>query len=325
MHSAIPETAAIEHDQKPRKFLFVASTGGHLAQLTRLSERFNPTAESMWVTFDSPQSRSLLAGKRQKFVPYIGQRDWRGVLRARKLMRDLFKEESFEHVVSTGAALALAALPVSAASRIPTTYIESVSRVEGPSLTGRLLAFNHKIQLRTQHPSWSDARWKAHASVLSSFETALHAPILSPKLFVTLGTLEQYRFDSLIDSVLATGLANEDTIWQLGSTTRSNLPGRAFEFLNAAQFDQAVANADVVISHAGVGTFLQVLEAGLHPVLAVRRRVRNEHIDDHQAQIASLANDTGVAIAREVDQLTATDILHAARVRVSPRKTRTGD
>ncbi len=42
--------------------LMVATNGGHLAQLAELAERMQEIeADRLWITFDSPQSRSLLA------------------------------------------------------------------------------------------------------------------------------------------------------------------------------------------------------------------------------------------------------------------------
>ena len=44
-----------------RKALLVASTGGHLEQLTRLERAMRPAVnEAEYATFDDPQSRSLL-------------------------------------------------------------------------------------------------------------------------------------------------------------------------------------------------------------------------------------------------------------------------
>ena len=42
--------------------LLVATNGGHLAQLVELAPRLDGIeADRLWITFDSPQSRSLLA------------------------------------------------------------------------------------------------------------------------------------------------------------------------------------------------------------------------------------------------------------------------
>lgn len=308
---------------RQRKFLFVASTGGHLAQLARLAEGMNASEDSMWLTFDTEQSRSLLAGRRVRYVPYIASRDLKGVLVASAAVRDLLKSEHFDEVVSTGAALALSAMPLAKARRIPTLYIESVSRINGPSLTGRIIAGLRLARLRTQHQGWASSRWQPYPSVLSQFEpeskTAEPATQAGGlKIFVTLGTIRPYRFDSLVDALLATGLCSENTTWQLGVTSRAHLPGVVVEQATAQEFERLCRQADVVVTHSGVGTILNLLEAGVHPVVVPRRKSRREHVDDHQLQIAQLVSGLGVATVAEADELRAEHLIRASRLRTMP-------
>ena len=64
-------------DPWPGRHLLAASTGGHLAQLCKWSATLGSSDDSLWVTFDTPQSRSLLDGRRVMHVPYIEPRDYR--------------------------------------------------------------------------------------------------------------------------------------------------------------------------------------------------------------------------------------------------------
>lgn len=296
------------------KALLAASTGGHLAQLVRFERSWNTADDSLWVTFDTPQSRSLLDGRRVLFVPYVKPRDIAGACRVARGMAKILGRERFDIAVSTGAALAMGVLPVAAARGVPASYLESVSRVDGPSLTGRLLSASHLTELNTQHPTWSGGRWKPHPSVLAQFAPApRHRSGDGPlKIFVTLGTIKPYRFDSMIDAILRTGLASTSTVWQLGETLRSDLPGRAVAEVSAEEFRSLALGADVVVTHAGVGTILNLLEWGVHPVVVPRRRIRNEHVDDHQLQIAHLVHSLGVAQVAETPDLQADQLLAAA-------------
>lgn len=310
----LPFTLATEF---PRKLLLAASTGGHIAQLVRLGPGLGATDDSLWVSFDSPQTRSLLAGKRTMMVPYIAPRDWKSAATAFRMLRDRLASEEFDAAVSTGAGLALAALPAARLAGIPSLYIESVSRVEGPSLSGRILHASHLVETRSQHRGWAQGRWGVHPSVLETFgtETRQILPDRPLKIFVTLGTIKGYRFDSLVDAVLATGLAGESTTWQLGYTTRTDLPGRAVEQMSADDFERTALEADVVITHSGVGTILGMLDMGIYPVAVVRRKARREHVDDHQEQIARLMGETGIGMPLEVDELDAEALRLAARRR----------
>lgn len=300
------------NSQDEAKFLFVASTGGHLAQLLRLSVTMNASPDSVWVTFRTPQSESMLAGRRVVYVPYVRSRDIVGVLRASRVIRELLKSETFDRAVSTGAALAVAALPQARLRRIPTLYIESVSRVDGPSLTGRIIAATGTAALRTQHSSWARGRWRAQPSVFGTYSARPRPTTERPRILVTLGTIEGYRFDSVVDAVLRTGLADERTVWQVGDTTRDDLPGRVVTQFELQEFQDVARNSDVVVSHAGVGTVLDLLELGRYPVLVPRRKSRSEHVDDHQEQIARLISRMEVARVVEATELVAQDLVRAS-------------
>ena len=54
-----------------------------------------------------------------------------------------------------------------------------------------------------------------------------------------------------------------------------------------------------------------LLELGVFPVLVTRRKHRGEHVDDHQKQIAQLAEELGVALAVDAPALTA-DVIRVA-------------
>lgn len=47
-----------------------------------------------------------------------------------------------------------------------------------------------------------------------------------------------------------------------------------------------IKNASAVVCHAGVGTIMTTLHEGVMPVVVPRLRRYNEHVDDHQLQIA---------------------------------------
>ncbi|TDN90552.1 glycosyltransferase [Microbacterium sp. BK668] len=300
------------------KSLFVCSTGGHLTELRRIEERDGINPDSLWVTFDTPQSRQALEGRRVHYLPYVGPRDLKGTLRSVPSLRRVLRGESFDAAVSTGAAIAAAALPLATLHGIPSIYIESVCRLRGPSTTGKLLMAVPGVELRTQHAEWAGGRWSACPSILDSFRSEERlAPEGPLRVFITLGTIRGYRFDSVIDAFLSTGLANETTVWQLGDTTRTDaLPGNVYDYLSPDEFAFEAARADVVITHAGVGTLVELLSMGIYPVQAIRRALRNEHVDDHQLEIAELVETNGIGIPVEGPGLTEEVIRYAAGRRI---------
>lgn len=307
---------------KPQpRLLLVASNGGHLEQLHRLSEGSDIAPDSRWVTFDTPQAHGLLDPERTHYVPPVEQRDALGAIRAIPRLRRILSSGRFDGVVSTGAAIAAPAFVAARLKGLHTLYIESVSRVEGPSVTGRLVYGSRLAStVWTQHEAWRTGRWQYHGSVLDRFESvAVDSPDDNPSIFVTLGTLRRYPFPRPVDRLLEIGAADERAVWQLGVTPApAGLPGDVNDFFSSARFDAAAKTAGTVVSHAGVGSVLRLIEMGIYPLLVVRRSARGEHIDDHQAQIARLLAERDLAIVREADEITLDDVRAAAARRVRP-------
>jgi UDP-N-acetylglucosamine transferase subunit ALG13 len=315
------------HTPGPTRILFVASTGGHLAQLVRIADQLDVHPDSAWVTFDSEQSRSLLRGRNTVFVPYVAPRAYGAVLHAFCRTYVALHSVPFDMCVSTGAAVALGVLPWARARAIPCVYVESVSRTEGPSLTGKIVDRLRLAATFSQHGCWAGERtWRLHSSVLGSYVTQPRATGSAgpPAVFVSLGTIAPYRFDRLVDTLLRSGTVDESTVWQLGTTQRSDLPGTVHRLVTATEFDRYCRAADVVVTHAGVGTILRLFEMGLHPIVVPRRREWREHVDDHQLQIADLLYRTGAATVCDADRLTP-EVVDAARALCVVPRRRTGE
>lgn len=297
--------------------LVVATAGGHIAEAARLADRLAFAPDSLFVTSESAQTRSLLARRPVRYVPHTPPRSPLAV--ARTLPRLLrLARGPHDLVFSTGSGVALAAWLAALVGRKPFVYVESLARTSGPSLTGRILARLPRARLYTQHPSWSSDRWRAGITVLETFrpetlrpENARHTVRDSDRrrrIFVTLGTIEPYRFDRLVEAVKELLHEDDDVTWQLGATRRDDLPGRVVSAMSTTEFDECVRRSDVVVAQAGVGTLLRTLELGVAPIMVPRQRRHGEHVDDHQFGIARTLHDLGLATLRTPESITALDL-----------------
>jgi UDP-N-acetylglucosamine:LPS N-acetylglucosamine transferase len=256
------------------KLLVVASSGGHVKQAITICDMVAADPDSLVVTFRSPQSEQLTRDRRVRYVPYVRPRDWKGILRAIPHLRQILSEERFDAVLSTGAGIALSALPF-APSGTRKIYIESFSRFEGPSLTGRVSRCLPGVATFTQHPAWASPGWPYVGDVAP--ELAQHKPWASgpcdhaPRVFITLGTIKPYRFDALVNRIRDTLPPNAQVTWQLGCTARSDLPGHVVDMMPADEFEAVARAADVVVSHAGVGNAMALVEWGKYTILVPRR------------------------------------------------------
>jgi beta-1,4-N-acetylglucosaminyltransferase len=119
--------------------LLVSSTGGHLLQLVALREAFEGF-DRVWVTFDGGDTRALLAGERVVHAFAPTNRNVPNLLRNLALAVRVIRRVRPVAIVSTGAGVAV---PFAWAGRlfgVPFVYVESVTRIDRPSLTYRLIA-----------------------------------------------------------------------------------------------------------------------------------------------------------------------------------------
>ena len=304
--------------------LLVAAAGGHLAQLHRLAPRLDAVGEErVWVTFDGPQSRSLLEGERVIYVPYVGPRDLGRALKNVGPANRIMSQVKPDAVVSTGSAVAMSFLPLSRLRGIPTIYVESAARADGPSLTGRLLARVPGVQRFSQYRMWADDTWRYVGSVFDGFTAA---PATAPppgrplKIVVTFGLIEGYGFRRLVERLLRILPSDAEVLWQVGDTDLSGLGIQACRSLPWQDLAVAMKDADAVIAHTGIGSAIDAMESGKCPVLVPREARHGEHVDDHQRQIAAELAARGLAIYRSVEELTFGDVRAAMEVRVEERK-----
>jgi UDP-N-acetylglucosamine transferase subunit ALG13 len=303
--------------------LFLATTGGHLQQLDALASRMAVDGDAVWVTDESEQSRSLLDGRDVEFVPFVGVRDVAGVARCVPTAHRIWQERGIDRAVSTGSGIALGYLPYLAARGVDCHYVESATRVTGPSLTGRLLERTPHVHRYAQYRTWTGRRWLYRGNVFDDFAPGPRPrPSSTPlSVVVTVGTAVEYQFPRFLEHLVpllqedgalqeATGRPLE-VLWQTGCTPTAHLPISPVPFLEGAELRAALRAADLVVSHAGVGSALGALTAGHLPVLASRSPDRGETVDGHQVQLGRELGERGLAIHRDPDAITVDDLLLA--------------
>lgn len=311
----------MEEGERLMTTLFVATTGGHLTQLDSLASRIAADGDAVWVTHANEQSRSMLADRDVEFVPYVGVRNLPDVLRCIPAARRLLANHTITRAVSTGSGIALGYLPYLAARGVRCHYIESATRVSGPSLTGKVLQWVPRVRTYTQYQSWADQRWGYAGSVFDGYEsgTVTRVPDAQLRVVVTVGAATQYPFRRLFEHLApllaadgglaqVTGLPVE-VLWQTGDTPVDDLRIQATPALPAAELGAALAKADIVISHAGTGSALAALNAGRYPILAIRDSARGEQVDDHQYQLATELARRGLAMHRDAQSITIDDMI----------------
>jgi UDP-N-acetylglucosamine--N-acetylmuramyl-(pentapeptide) pyrophosphoryl-undecaprenol N-acetylglucosamine transferase len=300
------------------KHLLVCSGGGHLKQLFILADRIGlPADDQYWVTFETALSRELLAGRHVIFARYAAPRDTLNILRNEQLARTVLRHGRYETVISTGSSIAVNFLPLAARMGASAHYIESAARADGPSLTGRILALDPRVNTYCQYPAWSGRNWQFRGSIFDAFDAGATAARPVRRAVVTVGTTESYGFRRLFES-LKPLLEGCEVLWQTGNTDVSSLGIPARPHVDHNEMLTAVAAADVVVAHAGTGAALTAFELGKCPVLVPRLARYREHIDDHQLQIAAELARRNLAVACAPEDLSR-ELLAGAAARSTVR------
>ncbi|MFB2586746.1 glycosyltransferase [Herbiconiux liukaitaii] len=309
--------------------VFLASTGGHLEQLYRWADRWGMLGRGTWITFKNEQSTSLLEKENVVFVDYVAPRDIRGAIRTAKVVRQVVQKTAADVVVSTGAAVAVSGALATTGRAERLLYIESLARVDKLSLTGKLLKRWPGVDRYTQSPLLESTHFKYDGSILDDFSIEDVPPVPSEKalrVLVTLGTIRPFGFDRVLKA-LDKELAADVVTWQIGESSYIPTHGRVEKSLDRAELIEETKAADVVISHAGVGSILASLGSGKRPIVVARLSRFQEHIDDHQLDIANLLGGQGLVLHLKVEELTRERVVSATdAVSVhSPRREENGN
>lgn len=136
--SVNPAPTAPQASEQNADVLLVCHSGGHLVQLAALRAAWDGY-RSAWVTDDSSDARSLLEGERVYYGFGPAARSLTNLVRNLALAWRLTVRLKPKLVVSTGAAMCIPFAVVARLRGIDVFYIETVSRVDSPSLTCRLI------------------------------------------------------------------------------------------------------------------------------------------------------------------------------------------
>lgn len=134
------------------RLLLVGSAGGHLAQLESMRPWWG-AHRRWWVTFDTPDARSVLSGERVIWGRHSDARSVLPVLRSLLLAVTTVARLRPDAVVTTGASIGVMFIVVARLLGIPTVYVEVFDRIRRPSLSGRIayrIADEFAVQWREQ-------------------------------------------------------------------------------------------------------------------------------------------------------------------------------
>lgn len=138
---------------------------------------------------------------------------------------------------------------------------------------------------------------------------------LAVSTFVSVGNATQ-PFPRLLQAVSALAQSlPQPVLVQYGATDGfSSQYCQSTAFVSMEEFAQHVADASLLILHAGAGSIIHAVRAGKVPVVVPRQAVLGEHVDDHQAEFARELARLGRIVLCEDTSLLATAVADALRL-----------
>ena len=115
-------------------------------------------------------------------------------------------------------------------------------------------------------------------------------------IFVTLGT-QKFQMNRLMKAVdeLAQEM-DEEIIIQSGNSTYKPEHCTAQAFMSSEEYKNKIESCSLLITHAGVGTIITGLNAHKPVIVVPRLASMNEHVDDHQTEIAEAMEKQGYVL-----------------------------
>ena len=117
-------------------------------------------------------------------------------------------------------------------------------------------------------------------------------------IFITLGTQDK-TFPRLLKSVekcIKDGVIKDKVFVQAGNTKYKSDVMDVKDFVDMETFRKCIMDADLIITHGGVGTILEGLKHNKKIIGCARLEEYGEHVNNHQVQLLERFSEDGYII-----------------------------
>lgn len=117
-------------------------------------------------------------------------------------------------------------------------------------------------------------------------------------ILVLLGTQNNsfHRLLEKMDELIEKNIIDEKVLVQSGYTKYESKNMRIFDLIPQEELDRYQEQADLIITHGGVGSIVSSIKKGKKVIAVPRLHKYQEHVNDHQRQIVDLFSKKGYII-----------------------------
>lgn len=114
-------------------------------------------------------------------------------------------------------------------------------------------------------------------------------------ILVILGTQDKTfeRLLTAVDREIQKGTIKDKVIVQAGSTKYESKDMEIFDYISIDKFDKLLKEADLIITHGGVGSIIGSLKQDKKVIAVPRLSKFKEHVNDHQVEIVEEFSKNG--------------------------------
>lgn len=270
-----------------------SSAGGHLAQLRVIAATI-PGSVAYVVTVASPDAVSSFPRNKMYYVNRIARNPAALVLNCIQSLA-IFVRERPSGIITTGAGEALPTVVLGAATGVPVLFVESVARVDRPSLFGKWASrFASMTVFQWAHLTQHYPRGTL-ASPMIKPPIGPYALPGKPSIIILTGTHTR-GFERLliaIDNLLATGRLHAKVFAQIGHSSYVPKSYPYERFLEHDKLVERIRAADLVVTHDGSGSIADGLRAGRRVIVVPRNPERREVTYRSTSELARHLSELG--------------------------------
>ncbi|WP_274649400.1 PssE/Cps14G family polysaccharide biosynthesis glycosyltransferase [Paenibacillus humicola] len=125
-------------------------------------------------------------------------------------------------------------------------------------------------------------------------------------ILVTVGT-QKFQLNRLfeeLDKLIDQGKITEEIIAQAGYSNYFAKNFKTRDLIEISEMEQLIKEANMIITHAGTSSIILGLKNKKKVIVVPRRKEFEEHVDDHQIEIAQMFYELGfIEIVDDITQL----------------------